>query len=396
MAWIETRGRGKDKVWRVRWYDATGRQRSQTFHQYPAAKAFEVEVESRQQRGQVAAVDAGRITLDEYVSETWIPTYAAAKALNTQLDYEARYKHVAPLGAYSLRDLTPEVIRRWLAQLETRHVTPHMRHKALGLLGNILQRAVEGEHIPTNPARLVAPPKLPRTREVMPLSPSEIEAMRTAALAPAPIEIPASEPGKRSRRAYSGPAPGTAYTRNRDATLISVMAYAGLRPHEAWILTWGHVRERTLLVYSPKTDRTRTVRLLAPLADDLRRFKMASGRPADDALIFPGPDSHGWSRTTYANWRRRTFDRLLRDADLPHTSPYALRHSFASLLIYEGRSVIYVAQQLGHAPLLTLNTYGHVIDDLEDDGPRQSAVDAILLARAGGQAERPGQNVSSG
>jgi hypothetical protein len=58
--------------------------------------------------------------------------------------------------------------------------------------------------------------------------------------------------------------------------------------------------------------------------------------------------------------------------------------------------VVYVAKQLGHAPLLTLNTYGHVIDDLEDDGPRLSAVDTILLARAGKPAERPGQNVSSG
>jgi integrase len=396
MAWIETRVKGKEKVWRVRWYDVTGKQRSRTFHQYPVAKAFELEVESRQQRGQVAAVDAGRITLDEYVSETWIPTYAATKALNTQLDYEARYKHVAPLGGYGLRDLTPEVVRRWLAELEARRVTPHMRHKALGLLGNILQRAVEGEHIPTNPARLVTPPKLPRTKEVVPFSPSQIEAIRTAALAPAPTEVPASEPGKRSRRSYSALPPGTAYTRHRDATLISVMAYAGLRPHEAWILTWSDLRERTLLVYSPKTDRTRTVRLLAPLADDLRRFKMASGRPDDDALIFPGPGGRGWSRTTYANWRRRTFDRLLRDANLSHASPYALRHSFASLLIYEGRSVVYVAKQLGHAPLLTLNTYGHVIDDLEDDGPRLSAVDAILLARAGKPAERPGQNVSSG
>jgi integrase len=336
MAWIETRGKGKDKVWRVRWYDATGKQRSQIFHQYPTAKTFEVEVESRQQGGQVATIDAGRMTLDVYMSETWIPTYAATKALNTRLDYEARYKHVASLGAYSLRDLTPEVIRRWLAQLETGRVTPHMRHKALGLLGNILQRAVEGEHIPTNPARLVTPPKLPRSREVMPFSPFQIEALRTAALAPAPTEVPASDPGKRARRAYSAPAPGTAYTRHRDATLLSVMAYAGLRPHEAWILTWSDLRERTLLVYSPKTDHTRTVRLLAPLADDLRRFKMASGRPDDDALIFPGPDGRAWSRTTYANWRRRTLDRLLRDADFPHASPYALRHSFASLLIYEG------------------------------------------------------------
>jgi len=47
-------------------------------------------------------------------------------------------------------------------------------------------------------------------------------------------------------------------------------------------------------------------------------------------------------------------------------TPYDLRHSFASLPLHEGRSVIYVARQLGHGARLTLGTYGHVIDELDD------------------------------
>jgi hypothetical protein len=42
--------------------------------------------------------------------------------------------------------------------------------------------------------------------------------------------------------------------------------------------------------------------------------------------------------------------------------------------------VIYVARQLGHGAQLTLNTYGHVIDELEDQ-PRQDAEATILAAR---------------
>jgi integrase len=38
----------------------------------------------------------------------------------------------------------------------------------------------------------------------------------------------------------------------------------------------------------------------------------------------------------------------------------------ASLLLHEGRSVIYVARQLGHDARLTLSTYGHVMDEFED------------------------------
>lgn len=35
-------------------------------------------------------------------------------------------------------------------------------------------------------------------------------------------------------------------------------------------------------------------------------------------------------------------------------------------MLHEGRSVIYVARQLGHDARLTLTRYGHVIDELED------------------------------
>jgi integrase len=60
--------------------------------------------------------------------------------------------------------------------------------------------------------------------------------------------------------------------------------------------------------------------------------------------------------------------------------PYTLRHSFCSLLLHEGRSVIYVARQMGHHAKLTLGTYGHVIEEIED-APRVPAEDAIRAAR---------------
>ena len=66
---------------------------------------------------------------------------------------------------------------------------------------------------------------------------------------------------------------------------------------------------------------------------------------------------------------------------LARARPYDLRHSFASLLLHEGRSVIYAARQLGHNARYTLGTYGHVIDEL-DDQPQLSAEDAIAAARA--------------
>jgi integrase len=90
-----------------------------------------------------------------------------------------------------------------------------------------------------------------------------------------------------------------------------------MRPGEALTLTWGDVREQTILVEKAlsfgeekdtKTRRRRTVELLAPLASDLRGWRMASGRPADDALVFPRARVGGpWNDNAYRSWRRKVF-----------------------------------------------------------------------------------------
>jgi integrase len=129
-----------------------------------------------------------------------------------------------------------------------------------------------------------------------------------------------------------------------------------------------------------KTRAHRTVRLLASLREDLLEWRLRSGRPRDAALVFPGPEGAPSGKTTYDNWRKRAFDCACKAIGLDGARPYDLRHSFASLLLHEGRSVTYVARQLGHDARLTLGTYGHVIAEL-DDAPRVSAEDAIQAAR---------------
>lgn len=87
-----------------------------------------------------------------------------------------------------------------------------------------------------------------------------------------------------------------------------------------------------------------------------------------------------WSANGFEKWRQRHFGTLLAAAGVERGRPYDLRHSFASLLLHEGRYVIYVARQLGHGAELTLRTYGHVIEELED-APQLPAEEAIRLAR---------------
>lgn len=97
--------------------------------------------------------------------------------------------------------------------------------------------------------------------------------------------------------------------------------------------------------------------------------------------MFPGLDGRPWSKAAYQSWRRRGFDDAAEAAGVPHATPYTLRHSFCSLLIAEGRSIIEIARQMGHGANLTLTTYGHVIDELAG-GERMDAEQVILDARA--------------
>ena len=349
--------------WQVRWRDGGrgSRTRARTFHRKADAVAFDDEVRRRRRLGELVGFAGAQETLNHYVAETWARTHGVTLSAKTAKHYAGLYDlHLEPyLGDLKLSELTPDVIGRWQADRIAAGAGRVAVLQAFDLLGAILQRAVEGGRLARNPVRLVRKIARPRRREVKPLAPATVEAMRAAA-------------------------------KQRDAMLISVLAYAGLRPQEALALQWGDVREKTLLIQravslgqekDTKTSAHRTVRLLAPLREDLLAWKLRSGRPRDRALVFPNPDGGLWTKTTYDNWRKRAFDRALSKADAEEATPHALRHSCASLLLHEGRSVVYVARQLGHDARLTLTTYGHVMDELEDQ-PRMPAEDAIRAARA--------------
>jgi integrase len=97
--------------------------------------------------------------------------------------------------------------------------------------------------------------------------------------------------------------------------------------------------------------------------------------------VFPRADGGEWSESDRRNWRRRIFQPACERAGLgAHVRPYDLRHSFVSLLIHEGRSVVDVARQAGHSPQTCLSTYAHVLDEF-DPSERVPAEQAIRAAR---------------
>jgi hypothetical protein len=138
----------------------------------------------------------------------------------------------------------------------------------------------------------------------------------------------------------------------RNATLISVLAYAGLRPHEAVAeLRWEGIGEDFIQVYSSKTKRSRTVpALIKPLMADLAAWKKATtASTAAKALVFPDKHGEPWSKTAQGNFRNREFKpRAPEGARI-----YDLRHGYASLLIREGVDPAEVAERMGHSLTMT-------------------------------------------
>lgn len=356
-------------VWRVRWRDAQGRERSKVIGRKRDAQAFEAEVIRRKRTGDLDLLTGGRETLAEFAEEWW-KLYAVPNLASRTLQSYAKLwdRHVGPrLGSMRLSAITPEVVERYRAELEADGVGLPTVHRALVQLQGVLRCAVEWRRIGNNPVKAVKKPKVRRYREVRPLPPLSVERLRIAAA---------------GRRRKHGP---------RDATLIAVLAYAGIRPQEAQALRWSDVRERTLLiekaadgqggVKSTKTGQTRTVRLLAPLAADLAEWRSRCDHGGDEDLLFPNRSGGIWNDGAWQSWHRDAWHPACAAAGIENARPYDLRHGFISLLIHEGRSVVEVARQAGHSPTMTLDVYAHVFDEF-DLSERMSAEDQIAQARS--------------
>lgn len=383
-------------TFRVRWTDpATKTRVGEEFDRQADAIDFQATLRLAKRGGALADLTAGRESLAEFAAHWWETYAATALQRATLTSYSVVWNlHVLPrIGHLQLRAVTPGVIARLRTDLEQAAVGAPTVRKAMSMLQAILRRAVEEDRLRSNPALHVRKPGAARTRAVQPLPPTAVEALR-------------------------------AHVQAWDATLLSVLAYAGLRPEEALALEWRHVRQGTLLVEQKNVDGQllpgqkvdgkppRTVDLLAALRADLTQHRLATGRPSDLTLVFPRPDGRPWREHDWRNWRRRTFQPAIAAAQLgtldrtidrvPDAEgvrrkrerssyqgprPYDLRHSFASLLIHEGRlSVVEIANQLGHSTETLLRVYTHVFAELRG-APKIPADQQIANARAERQRE---------
>lgn len=377
--------------YRVRWRVA-GRMRSKDFavakfgegkraeqRCRDAAAAFDLDVKQQLTTTGVVRQRRGAELLDD----VWGEWYRAGVARWTDATAEgyavALERHILPrLGTEQVAAIKPSTIEAWISELQRAGVGPSAIAKATTVLSSLLSHCVRDDLIDVNPVRAARKAPAPREREPFKIEPLVVERLRMWFL----------------DRGLLG-----------DATLISLLAYAGLRPLSEGVCVEWRDYSRGVLTVQPNRKRgakRREIRVLEPLAEDLAHWRQRSGRIG--GLILPhgaggvSPFGEAWTETDWNNWRglpRRKSPKR-KNATLAPTGRWAqareavglpsdviprdLRGSFASLLIWEGRSVIDVARQLGHKPSTCLDVYAGEFERF-DPTERRDAVEVIREAR---------------
>lgn len=305
-------------------------------------------------------------TLHTYAS-AWL-VHAPLKASTKRYYGDNLRNYVYPiLGHVPIADLRRSHVKDLIAGARARHLAASSIGGIVRTLSTVLSEAVEDEKLVANPAlrpgrlrRRMHDPNVLRKARVDPYTPPEVRAL----LETARTQFPAWY------------------------VFVLCAVRTGLRLGELRALAWDvidwhgrfiEVRQNFVegIYTTPKSHEQRRVDLSIQLraALRLRRRKERArwgqvGRPLP-TLIFPSD-----AETPLDDSRiRKTMIELVRAADVRvRPQPVHLfRHTFASLLIQNGESLVYVKEQLGHSSIrITVDIYGHLIP-----GGNRAAVDRL-------------------
>lgn len=372
-----------DGRWAVRWRDG-GRQRSRTCDSKSEAGVLDLRIQYAHRTGQQIDVPTladlkkstcpqastpAMPTLEQYFVEPYGSTPSFYDRRQVQLakktrDLEADFwdRCIGPtLGQVPIDEIQTVVVEDWRDDLlHCSGVGVTSVERAQKVVSKVLNDAARRGVIPFNPAAGASFEKGTK-KPIRPLEPMEIERIALQ------LEV-------------------------EDAFMVRFLGCTGLRPGElvgtgeSIGVRWRDLRtdasgSMTLCVYAGKTRVLREVRILEPLREDLVARKNLS-KASDEDLVLPGPDGLAWNDHRYRNWRYRHWKAACQAAGVGERRPYDLRHGFGSLLLHEGRSLTYVARQLGNDPRVLANTYAHVLDGLSDSTAKVTAEEAIRQARA--------------
>ncbi len=356
--------RKANRKWELRWREA-GRYASRTFDRKKDAEQFDIDRRRRKQLGQAAIPED--VPLREFVKTYW-RLHAIPNLADSTRDFYARTlaNHIVPrLGDYGVRELTPSV---WPAF-----------ERALSAISGPQRCARQWRSYSRS-----CPSRSPRSSSILTLPPPS-ESRAT------------SVPGSRKYFCLPMSSGSGKLASLRDRTLVGVLAYSGPRPEEVVCrLGWEDIGERAIRYHDTKRHRERFTPLLPPLAEDLREWFLASGRPSGASPVFPAHAGGFWDKDDWSNWRssvwksrpERKYTRgkqakvyrgTVGCAPLD-TRPRDLRSSYITLRVYEGVPLTTLAREVGTSVAMIEKHYAGIIENW--DGKQTPAERQIREARA--------------
>ncbi len=342
-----------------------------TFRGKGVAEQWLVDKESEIRKGNWQPPELGKETVAIW-AERWMATKVNLKP-KTKADYEWRLQaHVMPrFGNIPVAKIARADVQAWVKELIGQGYSASTVHHAIGILNRILDEALAGGALITNPCQRISLPRLPKG-QVEPLTLDQVKALAEA------IEYPIIKP------AGHGATPTGRHHFPEYGLLVRFTAFTGLRAAEvaglkirALDLNKGVVRVTETLsevsghLYTipPKTYQSRSVPLPEFLIDELRDH-LATLDDDPDGYVFRA------STGTPLRWRNfysQHFKPAVRQAGLPESTRFHdLRHTFASFLIVQGAHPRAMMERLGHSSInVTLGTYGHLLPGVDEELTRK-------------------------
>lgn len=402
---------GQGKRWRVAGIPGVRDRSFKNLEGKGGAKAWLKEAATDTTRGAFYDPRDGNMSLDEYVRQHWWPSLRRAPTTKEVMQRRV-FNHVLPhVGTLPLNRIGHDEIKLWVTKAEERLDTTTLR-ATWAHFSSILQAAHKAKRIPENPFRdpdLKCPTK-PKSRakawpietvaavrgcldrryqilldvavsaglrqgEAFGLSPDDVESTGSEddviqvqrQVVKVAGKLAFSPPkGNKTREAPCPPELGRA-----------LKEHANRFPSVEVTLPWIDP-DRPSLPWAERPLRTVRLYVTTPSsADALNRdtFNNDFWKPAlAEAGVIPQPVVERVQGKGKKPWRRTTWSMPREDGF------HVLRHTFASVVLFEGETIGKLADWLGHAdPAFTLRTYVHF---MPQSGKRAVAALGRLLHTA--------------
>jgi integrase len=329
-----------------------------------AAQQVAQQIQARLALGQ-AAFDShtAGVTIDSY-AETFLQRIEHTRKHTTLADYRKIVnKDLLPvLHGLDLRSITREKVKDLAMACLKKGQSPKTVQNIVRCLSSLFSHAVEDNLVAINPALKPGKflPKISKRRKIDPLTREEVAILLDTAKANAsryyPILLCAARTGLRMGELLA--------LRWEDVDFIGRFIQVS-RNYTHWKLT------------TPKSGESRRVDMSLELTQVLKDLKLERQINAGASRTEMPPwvfcNENGGLLHPHNLRDDRIFYGLLKKAGIRQVRFHDLRHSFASLLLQQGESPVYVKEQLGHSSIqITVDCYGHLIP-----GGNKQAVDRL-------------------